>query len=700
MSTRDRTISTKPNFLKELGKLPANHQAQILGKVQMLATDPEPDAKTRKRLKGVKDGLCRLRSGDYRVFYSYDDDSVSLYSVRIRSKDTYDAMPDAEELVHGSFDAPATLSGPSSEDFQRWTSPQTESTPLPDTITEELLEALDVPKSYHGRLLRIETQEDLLGCPGVPDEFLLKLDEHMFVKPIELVAEEPTLVPVGGIDDLLRFAQGELVSFLLKLDPDQEQYVRWEPSQAGPTLLRGGPGTGKSTVALYRVREMVDRLRSGGIERPRILFATYTNALVTFSEQLLESLLGSDYELVEVRTADSVVGTVLAKSGRSSSRPTGSQRAQLQREVWDAVELGGNAVQVAAQREALYRLGPDYVFEEIAVVIQGRDLQSLDEYMQAPRPGRRVIPGGAGRRAVWAVHEGYTAAVEQAGLETWQQARGRAARIVASAEVPIPSYDAVIVDEAQDLDFNALRLLADLCAEPNRLFLTADQSQSIYPAGFDWSDVHEQLRFDADVGVLELNHRSTRQITEAAGDYLAAGLPDDLAPDPQAFRHDGPFPAVRALGDPDEEADLIARFLRGATRELRLTIGSGAVFVPTKHVGRRLAEALEERGIPAAFNDSKSFELDDNAVTVLPLRAAKGLEFPVVAVAGFIGTRYPELPVGVANDSNIDLLIRERRTLFVAMTRAMRALLVVTPLGNSSMLFDGFDRELWNAEEA
>jgi superfamily I DNA/RNA helicase/mRNA-degrading endonuclease RelE of RelBE toxin-antitoxin system len=698
--SHDRTISTKPNFLKELGKLPPNHQAQILAKVQALALDPEPDAKTRKRLKGVKDGLCRLRSGDYRVFYSFDDDSVSLYSVRIRSDDTYDSMPDAEELVHGSFDAPARTSGPTSEDFQRWMSPQPEATPLPELITEELLGALGVPKSYWRRLMGVESQEGLLGCPGVPDEFLLKIDQHMFVKPIEHVAEEPTLVPAGGVDDLLRFVEGELVTFLLKLDPDQERYVRWNPRGVGPTLLRGGPGTGKSTVALYRVREMIGRLRAEGVENPRILFATYTNALVTFSKQLLRSLLGSDSELVDVRTADSLVGSILAKEGRSSRRPTTSQDARLRREAWDAVEIAGNAVQAAAQREALGRLGPDYVFEEIGVVIEGRDLRSLEEYLEGRRPGRRALLGDAARRAVWAVHEAYSAGVERAGLETWQGARARAARLVRSGESPVTPYDAVIVDEAQDLDFNAIRLVTDLCARANRLFLTADRSQSIYPAGFDWSDIHEHLCFDTDVGVLELNHRSTRQITEAARDYLAAGLPEDLEPDPQSFRHDGPFPAVRALSDPDEEADLIARFLRGATRELRLTIGSGAVFAPTKQAGRRIADALEERGIPAAFHDSKSFELDDNAVTVLPLRAAKGLEFPVVAVAGFVDTSYPALPLSETDDSQMDFLIRERRTLFVAMTRAMRALLVVTPAGNSSMLFDGFDPQLWNTGKA
>jgi len=699
MTATDRTISFKPNFLKELGKLPNNHQAQVMSKVGMLATDPEPDAKTRKRLKGVDDGLCRMRSGDYRVFYSYDATSVSLYSVRIRSEDTYDSMPDAVDLDHGSFEAP-TRAGPTDEDFRRWMTPEVHVTKLPEPITAELLGPLEVPKAYWPRLTQLETQEALLACPGVPDDILLKLDEHMFVKPIELVVEEPTLVAPGGVDDLLRYTEGHLVTFLLKLDPDQERYVAWDATSTGPTLLRGGPGTGKSTVAWYRVREMIEKLRAAGNEGPRILFATYTNALVTYSKQLLEALLGEDFPCVDVRTADSLVGTVLGKAGQSAKRPNASERSNLQKEAWNAAELKGNALQVAAQREALDRLGPRYVFEEIGVVIQGRDLASLDAYLEVPRPGRRVLLGTTARRAIWAVHGAYGAGLRQKGYETWHESRAHAARLVAAGTSSLAPYDAVVVDEAQDLDFNALRLLAGVCAAPNRLFLTADEGQSIHAAGFEWGDIHGSLDATDDVRLLDLNRRSTRQVTEAARDYLAAGLPDELAPDEQTYRHEGPFPAIRMLDTVEEEADLAARFLRGATRDLRLTIGSGAVFTPTNRSGRRLAEALEERGVPAAFHDSKSFELGDNAVMVLPLRAAKGLEFPVVAVAGFIDGRYPDYPDNIDEDTKVDWMIRERRTLFVAQTRAMRALCVVAPRHNDSMLFDGFDPQLWNTGTA
>ena len=153
---------------------------------------------------------------------------------------------------------------------------------------------------------------------------------------------------------------------------------------------------------------------------------------------------------------------------------------------------------------------------------------------------------------------------------------------------------------------------------------------------------------------------------------------------------------MRALDDTEEEADLLARYLLGPTRDLHFTVGSSAVLVPHTRDGERITVALQSRGVPAVFQNSRNFEFDDNAVQVLPLRAAKGLEFPVVAVAGFIGSAYPDLPPGVDEGTHIDLLVREGRTIFVAATRAMRSLLVVTPRGQDSMLFDGFDPKLWN----
>ena len=92
----------------------------------------------------------------------------------------------------------------------------------------------------------------------------------------------------------------------------------------------------------------------------------------------------------------------------------------------------------------------------------------------------------------------------------------------------------------------------------------------------------------------------------------------------------------------------------------------------------------------------QELDLKRSGIKVLTLNSAKGLEFPTVALAGFVGSSYPIIPREASDDERDELLARERRTMFVGMTRAMRALLVVMPVNITSPLFQGFDPAYWN----
>lgn len=155
-------------------------------------------------------------------------------------------------------------------------------------------------------------------------------------------------------------------------------------------------------------------------------------------------------------------------------------------------------------------------------MIEGRELAGLEEYLAAPRAGRVIKLNATQRTAVWSVYEAYASLLHAAGKQSWSQVRRRAAEVVRSGAGPAP-YDAVVVDEAQDLEPTLLRVLVDLCAAPNRLFITADANQSIYGSGFRWPDVHGSLQFKGRTGILHANYRSTREIGEAANAYLANG---------------------------------------------------------------------------------------------------------------------------------------------------------------------------------
>lgn len=162
------------------------------------------------------------------------------------------------------------------------------------------------------------------------------------------------------------------------------------------------------------------------------------------------------------------------------------------------------------------------------------------------------------------------------------------------------------------------------------------------------------------------------------------------------YIHNGPPPAVRAVNNPGDEAELLVRFCKSAAREFRLGINACAVIVPTESVGTKIAAQLSYLGLEAHFMISKDLDLNKQGVKVITLKAAKGLEFPIVALAGFLDSPYPTIAKGTPEDEVLEILARERRTLFVGMTRAMRALLIIVPASKSPVLLENFDSQLWN----
>jgi superfamily I DNA/RNA helicase len=509
------------------------------------------------------------------------------------------------------------------------------------------------------------------------------------------VLSQPSFV-TGSPDELLRFKEGDLLGFLLKLNPEQEKFVTWAVNATGPTLLKGSPGTGKSTVALYRTREILKQLQANGTHQPRILFTTYPNALVTFSEQLLQQLLGQEAQFVEVKTADALMYSLVCHStGQPKIGTTKELIKLIQHAVPKAIAtLEGNVLQQQAQRLILQRLQPEYLLEELTEVIDARGIETLEDYQATSRTGRSIPLNKTQRQAIWKLRHNFNALLADQDIETWAQVRNRALALLQSTPQP-PLYDAVVIDEAQDLSPTILRFLIQLCPEPNRLFITADANQSIYGSSFRWSDVHESLKFVGRTGILKVNHRTTQEIGEAAYSYLQEGTLDEDESD-RLYIHTGPPPAVRAVADRNSEGNLLAQFCRTAAHEFRLGLGACAILVPSEKVGKNITGQLNYLGIEAQFMTSKDLDLNSNGVKVLPLKAAKGLEFPIVAIAGFLEGAYPTIPKGTAPEAATEILNRERRTLYVAMTRAMRALLVLVPTKKPSPLLQTFDPHLWN----
>ncbi len=699
-------VTFSRTYLNQLLAVPPSETHLILEKVNILTQNPAPDSKNKKRLQGLQKPVFRIRAGNYRIVYSFDENERWVKLLKVEKRDeVYDDI-DVLDTNRPEFDlsliptdveilaiepepiiATPKADIPSSAEFER-------------PIDENLLDQLHIQEKHRPALRRCRNVDDLL-IAYIPDDVRERVFDVVSSPPVDIVLEKPSLV-LANTDDLIRYQRGELIDFLLKLDPDQQRYVTRAISGGGPVLIKGGPGTGKSTIAIYRVKEVLDLIRKRAAQpnllepvktaQPRILFTTYTNALIASTRQLLEQLLGDDARLVTVETADKIARSVVYDHDRSCEFAKDNQLRECFRRSVQQFQRNEPRISQMMLKQLIDGFSDQYLIDEIEDIIVARNVRSLADYQALSRTGRRVPFAASRRIAVWKLHELMTAELARRKLTTWARMRQRAADLVDQDNSRL-KYDAVFIDEAQDLHPNVIRMLVGMCISPDRLLLTADANQSIYGSGFNWNDIHEDLKFRGRTGLLRKNYRSTQQISDAAAMYLReAGLDPEKSID--AHVASGPEPAVRMVSRINE-VPMITRFFQLATRDFRFGYSACAVLVPTEHTGKMVEEQLNAAGLDARFMASNALDLRSPSIKILTTRAAKGLEFPIVALAGLT-----ELRREFAKDAEerLEYEHRERRALYVAMTRAMRGLLVLLPEDTASPLFTGFAEPYWNLE--
>lgn len=701
-------LAMKPSFSADFLNLNRDLQERVVAALSEMEVDPiTPRGDTIKKLR-YHENLYRYRIGDYRLIYAAytKSDLVQLLGIGPRGE-IYERIgyrPDEPRYADYSSVLEQALD-PNRETPAEWLqyarprAQQDSSRTLPFRLTSELLTRWRIPSEYHAYFLDCKTEDQLQNC-GAPDRYILHLIDCLWPATAEQVVEQPNL-HVEKPDDLSRYAAGELLDFLLLLDTEQEKFVDW--SLRGPTLVKGGPGSGKSTVAMYRVRALVKSAIDGKSfesgEKIRILFTTYTNSLVEFSRQLIEHLLeGIPAEQVELKvsTLDRLAWHIVEEC---DGRPNMADSRDLSYALASARTVfspqGSSALESALVSNALSALREDYLLEEFEWTIEGQGLKTLDAYQAADRSGRGYAFDARMRAAVWNLYQHTHRFLKILGKTTWGELRLRVLELLEHGQVA-KKWDYVIIDEAQDLTPAALALCVELCKSPQGIFLTADASQSLYNKGFAWKNVHESLRVAGRTRLLKRNYRTSRQIAEAAASILRhMGAGDEEVLD-QFFVHVGPRPIIYEAEDEMDAFLWLAENLSAAANELHLPANSIAILAPNNQLAEEAASFLSQFGLETTYVSGKSINLHTLQAKALTIHSSKGLEFPIVAVpyveAGLIPR---DLPDERADDLEKHLE-QERRLLFVGLTRAMRRLFVVYRRGVISSFLESINERQWD----
>ena len=657
-------ISTTETFFNEVLALPRNISAKISKTIKKIQENPFSTTGNGIKKLQNKQACYRIYVDDnYRLIYSVGNGWVTLLSVRHRKdcyKQTLDGVfieADSDEVIQAQVD---------SQHKQGLESDADEPRNFP--FTETKLRNWLIPSEYWEALINIDSIDSILDV-RIPDKYIKRIIDIYYPSDISESDSQARFV-LNTEEDLDKFIQGEIEEFLLKLDDKQKEIAELQGDSA--ILVKGAPGTGKSTLALHRVKYLYS-----SFAQQKILFTTYTDSLANYSNQLLKVLLGNSFsrDRVDVKTVDQVALKYYRKNYNAPIFADDEGLLLLKATIND------NSILSSSDKKLIDKLGYQYIFEEINLVIEARGITSSNDYLREQRFGRQYSLKESERKSMWLIYEAWKKAMNISGYTSKGEMRQKALEIIQQENVK--DYDAVIIDEAQDLSPVALKMLALLVRYPRGLYLTADTSQSLYQRGFSWDYIQKIIKFQGTTRCLRQSYRSTKSISNACIEIL------ENIGDPQTSIFE-PTEGMKSIKPKIILSDtwmtnpkIIKEFLTESAKEYRLSVYSSAVLCPNEEICQIISNQLNNIGLKAEYMKGDEIDIGKCCVKVLTLHSSKGLEFPFVAVVGLEEGYLPYLD-SIPEKEKDEALKQQKKLFYVGSSRAMRNLLIYGSLSKSS----------------
>jgi hypothetical protein len=652
-----------------------------------------------KALKG-QPGLYRLRVGDWRAVFVRTAEGFLVAAIGLR-KDIYERVArmrlarkgEGVRVIEVAAPTPdVTVPRERARSRSRARSPkaaeQNPFTPFSDTelqrlegVDEELVSFLRLlpPSVDVGETLSVRIADpdlvvlltDLWERPqrhldafregGAPNIHDVVLDEEELSTRVGAADSETELVSTDTQGQIRKLLDGTIEEWMVYLHPSQRAIVR--ASFNGPSRVRGGPGTGKTVVALHRAR----RLARESSEDQRVLLTTFLRTLPKVWQGLMGTMDRRALDRLDIVNIDALAMRIVRGA---SGHGVAIAEEDRRRRVAKALLARHDLTRQFASNESL-------LLEEFDAFITGRGTTRPEDYFDLRRRGGGIPLAREERERVWSAYEAYRRQLDREGRLDYALLRCNALELISSGHGE--RYAGVVVDEAQDISEVGLRMLTalDATSDHRSLMIVGDGQQSIYPGGSSLLGLGIDVRGRA--RVLTSNWRNTWSIWTAAKAVVEGEEFDDLDEE-VGLRPTGEEPAPLTVGPPAE-----LHVLRSPGEELELLaalinerIGRGvdpgdiAVLADVNRKANDAAKVLSEAGVAVVTLERYEGE-HASGVLVGTLKRAKGLEFKEVYIPGLAAAEWPSrwfVPPDLSVEQRAERVRLQLRTLFVGMTRA------------------------------
>ena len=277
----------------------------------------------------------------------------------------------------------------------------------------------------------------------------------------------------------------------------------------GPVLILAGAGSGKTTVLINRIAYLIG---AKNVFPSQILAITFTNKAAAELKSRLETMLGSEGEMVWASTFHSLCVRILRRDIEKIGYPS-------------SFNIFDRADQLTVVKECLKEMNlDDKTYPPKSILSQiGR---AKDELL-TPEDFAKAISGDFRMEKVAQIYSLYQKKLQKYGSLDFDDIIMLTVKLFEEHEDVLAYYQRrfqyVMVDEYQDTNHAQYRLVSLLADAHKNLCVVGDDDQSIYK--FRGANIENILSFEkqytnAKVIKLEENYRSTQNILDAANNVI------------------------------------------------------------------------------------------------------------------------------------------------------------------------------------
>ena len=468
-----------------------------------------------------------------------------------------------------------------------------------------------------------------------------------------------------------------LEDWRLFLHASQRKLVEAEFS--GPVKVIGGAGTGKTVVAVHRVKRLAEHLLKNPDDR--ILLTTYTVNLASEIDRSLHKICQpSLLPRIDVINADKLV-VVLFNKIFPAYRVAYGDEINL---IWK---------QAIEQNQYVGHLSIEFFKDEWSRVVVPQQIKSLQEYMRADRTGRGTKLSRPDKAIVWSIYATYFRLVSETNTIDIDLATSMLTELLIQGQL-LPQYASIVIDEAQDFNKQTLVFLRALCGpeHENDLFIVGDAHQRIYRNLVRLSHCGIETRGRSHT--LRINYRTTEQIRRWAFRLFENHSVDDLDDQEENGKGNislmsGPKPEVVQFNTQNEEIKHIIQVIHDLETD-KHNHQKICLAVRTSALLNQYKQALDSEGFRVYEIKSNNFDQQSiPGIRIATMHRVKGLEFDHVILCAInegvvplqTALRNAADPISLKEAEDI-----ERALLYVASTRARQTLHVFSYWRQSKFL--------------